>query len=114
MAEDPSNGELNRTLNSVRQLIVDMRADIGKDLDDITKKIDTLVPREVFALETQQLRDRVQTVETQLKERVAAVELQAQKQREDRETLKRWAYGLILTPLLSIILTIVFQLKPPG
>lgn len=104
MSEDqPSNWELSRKIADVGTDVDKLNHSIERLNQDITRRLDLLVPREVFQLQIQQLADRVTAAEVRQKETD-----------EERKTVKRWALGLIAGPVVSILLTIIFQIKGVG
>lgn len=102
MADEPTNGELGRLIQSLRD---DMREDMGhlrsemrEDLVSLNGRLDKVVPMDVYSIE-----------KTQLTDRVTALETQREKDADKVIATRRWVIGIgvmvavALLPYLSAL-----------
>lgn len=82
---EPSNGELGRLIQSLRE---DWREDLGQ----LNGRLDKVVPVDVYTIE-----------KTQLGERVTALENQREKDAERIIATRRWMVGVVITVCLALL-----------
>lgn len=82
---EPSNGELGRLIQSLRE---DWREDLGQ----LNQRLDKVVPVDVYTIE-----------KTQLGERVTALETQREKDAERLVATRRWMIGVVITVCLALL-----------
>ena len=85
MADEPSNGELGRLIQSLRD-------DIREDLGNVNGRLDRLVPVDVYTIE-----------KTQITERVTALETQREKDAERIVATRRWMFGVVITVCIALL-----------
>lgn len=85
MPDEPSNGELGRLIQSLRE---DWREDLGQ----LNGRLDKVVPVDVYTIE-----------KTQLAERVTALETQREKDAERILATRRWMIGVVITVCLALL-----------
>lgn len=85
MADEPSNGELGRLIQSLRE---DWREDMGQ----LNQRLDKVVPVEVYNIERNQLAARVTALETQ-----------REKDAEKMTATRRWMIGVVITVALALL-----------
>ncbi|WP_405797340.1 hypothetical protein [Streptomyces sp. NBC_01506] len=85
MSDEPSNGELGRLIQSLRE---DWREDLGQ----LNQRLDAVVPRDVYTIE-----------KTQLADRVTALETQREKDAERLIATRRWMIGVVITVCLALL-----------
>lgn len=81
---EPSNGELGRLIQSLRE---DWREDLGQ----LNQRLDKVVPVDVYTIE-----------KTQLGDRVTALENQREKDAERILATRRWMIGVVITVCLAL------------
>lgn len=82
---EPSNGELGRLIQSLRE---DWREDLG----NLNGRLDAVVPRDVYTIE-----------KTQITDRVTALETQREKDAERIIATRRWMIGVVITVTLALL-----------
>lgn len=82
---EPSNGELGRLIQSLRE---DWREDLGQ----LNQRLDKVVPVDVYTIE-----------KTQIAERVTALETQREKDAERILATRRWMIGVVITVCLALL-----------
>ena len=95
MADDITNAELARRLD-------EMRRDVREDLADISRRQDTLVPREVYQSDKTGLDARITLLETRLRD-----------SEDQRRGMTRWLISAVVLPAVALIVTIVLNLQGP-
>ncbi|WP_455360031.1 hypothetical protein [Streptomyces sp. SYSU K21746] len=85
MAEEPSNGELGRLIQSLRE-------DWREDLEQLNRRLDKVVPVDVYTIE-----------KNQLGERVTALETQREKDAERIIATRRWMIGVVITVVVALL-----------
>lgn len=85
MADDPSNGELWRLIESVR---TDMREDMGH----LNARLDKVVPMDVYTIE-----------KTQITGRLAALETARERDVEQVRGTRRWMVGTVITVVVALL-----------
>lgn len=89
--------------DALAQQIGHLRADMRDDLGEIKAQLGALLPREVYEVRHQQIRDRVDALEKQRDE-------DARQRRSDR----RWVIGAVVVPAVVLIVQIVISLRGQG
>ncbi|MET7713650.1 hypothetical protein [Streptomyces sp. NPDC005407] len=85
MADEPSNGELGR-------LIQAMRTDMREDMDLLNRRLDKVVPMDVYTIE-----------KNGLSERVTALEVQRVKDAERLVATRRWMIATVITVVVAVL-----------
>lgn len=85
MSDEPSNGELGRLIQALRD-------DVREDLGNLNGRLDSVVPRDVYTIE-----------KTQLGDRVTALETQREKDAERILATRRWMIGVVITVCLALL-----------
>lgn len=96
MADEPSNGELGRLIQSLRD---DMREDLG----NLNGRLDSFVSQDVYTIEKTQLATRVTTLET--------------KREQDADKLvgtRRWMIGVVITVVVALLPYLAMTVKGAG
>lgn len=96
MADEPSNGELGRLIQSLRD---DMREDLGT----LNTRLDSFVSQDVYTIEKTQLGARVTTLET--------------KREQDADRLvatRRWMIGVVITVVVALLPYLAMTVKGAG
>lgn len=88
--------------DALAQRIDHLRDDMHDDLGEIKDQLKSLLPREVYEVRHQQLRDRVSALEA------ARVE-DAKQRRSDR----RWIVGVVVVPVVIAVVQIALALGSP-
>lgn len=96
MADDITNAELARRLESFRR-------DVHDDLADIGRRMDSYVLREVYQAERSAMETRIGVLEARIKDG-----------EDQRRTQSRWLLGTIAMPIVTLIVTIILNLRGPG
>ncbi|MEV8363816.1 hypothetical protein [Streptomyces niveus] len=85
MSDEPSNGELGRLIQALRD-------DVREDLGQLNGRLDKVVPVDVYTIE-----------KTQLGDRVTALETQREKGAERILATRRWMIGVVITVCLALL-----------
>ncbi|MFD9225360.1 hypothetical protein ACFWDI_36370 [Streptomyces sp. NPDC060064] len=85
MADEPSNGELGRLIQALRD---DWREDMGQ----LNQRLDKVVPMNVYTVERNQLMDRV-----------VALETHREKDAERLVATRRWMLGVVITVVVAVL-----------
>lgn len=85
MADEPSNGELGR-------LIQAMRTDMREDMELLNRRLDKVVPMDVYTIE-----------KTSLSERVTSLEAQREKDAERLVATRRWMIATVITVIVAVL-----------
>ncbi|MGW3628189.1 hypothetical protein [Streptomyces sp. NPDC000880] len=85
MADEPSNGELGRLIQSLRE---DWREDMGQ----LNQRLDKVVPMDVYTIE-----------KATITERVTALETYREKDAERIVTTRRWMLGVVITVVIAVL-----------
>lgn len=96
MADEPSNGELGRLIQALRD---DWREDMG----NLNGRLDTFVSQDVYTIEKTQLATRVTTLET--------------KREQDADKLvgtRRWMIGVVITVVVALLPYLAMTVKGAG
>ncbi|GAA2985417.1 hypothetical protein [Streptomyces fulvorobeus] len=96
MADEPSNGELGRLIQSLRD---EMREDLG----NLNGRLDSFVSQDVYTIEKTQLGARVTTLET--------------KREQDADRLvatRRWMIGVVITVIVALLPYLAMTVKGAG
>ncbi len=96
MADEPTNGELGRLIESLR---TDMREDMGQ----LNQRLDKVVPMDVYTIE-----------KTQLGDRVTALETAREKDAERVTATRRWMIGTVVTVLVALLPYLNAMVKGAG
>jgi hypothetical protein len=96
VADDITNAELARRLESFRR-------DVHDDLADIGRRMDSYVLREVYQAERSAMETRIGVLEARIKDG-----------EDQRRTQSRWLLGTIAMPIVTLIVTIILNLRGPG
>ncbi|MDQ0795564.1 hypothetical protein [Streptomyces sp. B1I3] len=96
MADEPSNGELGRLIQALRD-------DVREDLGNLNGRLDSFVSQDVYTIEKTQINARVTTLETQ-RERDA-----------DRiVATRRWMIGVVITVVVALLPYLAMTVKGAG
>ncbi|MCX4504339.1 hypothetical protein [Streptomyces anulatus] len=96
MADEPSNGELGRLIQSLRD-------DVREDLGNLNGRLDAVVPRDVYTIEKEQIASRVTALETQ------------REKDTDRVTAtRRWMIGVVITVVIALLPYLAMTVKGAG
>lgn len=96
MADEPSNGELGRLIQALRD-------DVREDLGALNTRLDTFVSQDVYTIEKTQLGSRVTTLET--------------KREQDADRLvatRRWMIGVVITVVVALLPYLAMTVKGAG
>ncbi|MFD6275848.1 hypothetical protein ACFWFI_09775 [Streptomyces sp. NPDC060209] len=96
MADEPSNGELGRLIQALRD-------DVREDLGNLNGRLDTFVSQDVYTIEKTQLGARVTTLET--------------KREQDADRLvatRRWMIGVVITVVVALLPYLAMTVKGAG
>lgn len=93
MADEPSNGELGRLIQSLRD---DMREDMGA----LNGRLDAVVPRDVYTIE-----------KAQLDSRVTALEAHREKDADRLIATRRWMIGVVITVVVALLPYLAMTVK---
>lgn len=85
MADEPTNGELGRLIESLR---TDMREDMGL----LNQRLDKVVPMDVYTIE-----------KTTLSNRVAALEKSRETDADKLTATRRWMVGTVITVVVAVL-----------
>ncbi|MFD3777365.1 hypothetical protein [Streptomyces sp. NPDC058612] len=114
MPDDPTNGEVMRRLEDVRQ-------DLKEDFRDLGTRLDSKVSMERYQLE-QQARDgstavvleRVKAIEAAREQEAEQARQDAQKLADRRAADRRLAFTAIIAPVLMLLLTVYINARGAG
>lgn len=85
MADEPTNGELGRLIQSLRD---DMREDLGH----LNQRLDKVVPMDVYTIE-----------KTQTHERLASLEKARETDADKLTATRRWMVGTVITVMVALL-----------
>ncbi|MFC9248057.1 hypothetical protein ACFT7S_29755 [Streptomyces sp. NPDC057136] len=96
MADEPSNGELGRLIQALRD-------DVREDLGNLNGRLDSFVSQDVYTIEKTQIDSRVATLET--------------KREQDADRLvatRRWMIGVVITVVVALLPYLAMTVKGAG
>ncbi|MFJ8446824.1 hypothetical protein [[Kitasatospora] papulosa] len=96
MADEPSNGELGRLIQALRD-------DVREDLGNLNGRLDTFVSQDVYTIE-----------KAQLGSRVTALETQREKDVDRLVTTRRWMIGVVITVVVALLPYLAATVKGAG
>lgn len=99
MADEPSNGELWR-------LIETMRGDVRDDMSLINTRLDRLVSADVYAVEKAAMTKDI----NELGEAVKGIQRQRDQDAERVTQTRRWVVASVIIPLVGLVLPVVLFL----
>jgi hypothetical protein len=85
VTDEPTNGELSRLIQSLRD-------DWREDMQGLNQRLDKVVPMDVYTIE-----------KTTLSDRLTALETQREKDAERIVATRRWMVGVVITVVVALL-----------